>query len=201
MRASSSIKKVNQKQKPPSLLFSSFLRRVLKGLGEQSELGELVAHGNAFADVAVQLHYNEGIPAEKVRMHVDRCSSMLHLAITLGGTRTLFVTGEYVDQSSQGAETSTTAPKQKRTHVERVKGADAQAAAAAKSGSQGQAASPSAAPGGRGRAKPRLSFVQQPGDVSLVAQLFLTRRGVSGVQLGRPHHRGAVPVGCLPELL
>lgn len=49
-----------------------------------------------FADVAAQVHLRDAIPDEEVRYHVDRGNSLLHLAVSVRGHRTLHACGELV---------------------------------------------------------------------------------------------------------
>ena len=47
-----------------------------------------------FADVAAQVHCHDAIPSDEVRYHVDAGNSLLHLAISVRGSRTLHVRGK-----------------------------------------------------------------------------------------------------------
>uniref|UniRef100_A0A0G4FZW0 Uncharacterized protein n=1 Tax=Chromera velia CCMP2878 TaxID=1169474 RepID=A0A0G4FZW0_9ALVE len=42
-----------------------------------------------FSDIAVQIHFGEEIPAEEIGWHIDAPNSLFHLALSLGGKRTL----------------------------------------------------------------------------------------------------------------
>eukprot|EP00747_Dinoflagellata_sp_TGD_P164257 gnl/TRDRNA2_/TRDRNA2_183945_c0_seq1.p1 gnl/TRDRNA2_/TRDRNA2_183945_c0~~gnl/TRDRNA2_/TRDRNA2_183945_c0_seq1.p1 ORF type:complete len:328 (+),score=49.17 gnl/TRDRNA2_/TRDRNA2_183945_c0_seq1:18-1001(+) len=86
---------------PPMLAaFSEAFRRVneaeLKKLmmalarcQEAAPLAEVLKRGAHFADLSVQVHWGDAVPAEHAAWHYDAANSFLHLALSLQGRRAL----------------------------------------------------------------------------------------------------------------
>ena len=58
-------------------------------MGENSKMRRLLESGKAFSDVAIQARYGSGIVGDHLQWHVDSYNSMLNMAVTLQGVRTL----------------------------------------------------------------------------------------------------------------
>jgi len=65
------------------------LSKMASCLGENSKIRRLLESGKAFLDVAIQARYGSGIVGDHLHWHVDSYNSMLNMAVTLQGVRTL----------------------------------------------------------------------------------------------------------------
>jgi hypothetical protein len=68
---------------------ASWLEQVATADAVPDEFTALVKRGQAFGDMAVQVHHGDAIKDDDVSYHVDGINSCLHLALSLRGTRTL----------------------------------------------------------------------------------------------------------------
>ena len=61
----------------------------------------LAEKGNIFGDIAIQVRYGTEIIYEHVNWHVDTFNSMLHMGLSLQGTRKLYTKNIEEDKSSK----------------------------------------------------------------------------------------------------
>lgn len=76
------------------------LARIREELSRQrlmQQLASVLERGHHFADLSVQLHWGEAIPASDVAWHMDAANSFLHLAIGLQGRRALHARRRFKD--------------------------------------------------------------------------------------------------------
>ena len=76
-------------------------RKLSECFEEYSTMNQLVEQGNMFSDLAIQIRYGTGVKYEHVNWHVDGFNSMLHMALSLQGTRKLYAKKVAEDNSSK----------------------------------------------------------------------------------------------------
>ena len=77
------------------------LGKVSECFQENSTMKQLVEQGNIFCDVAIQIRYGTEVKYEHVNWHFDTFNSMLHMALSLKGTRQLYAKKVEEDGSSK----------------------------------------------------------------------------------------------------
>jgi len=67
----------------------SLLQRTLEGISKRQGLAPVMQRQACFADLSVQVHWGDEVPAEQAAWHIDAPNSFLHLALGLQGRRAL----------------------------------------------------------------------------------------------------------------
>lgn len=69
---------------------------------ETQHFAELLKRGAHFADLSVQVHWGDCIPQQAIAWHIDAPNSLLHLAVSLQGRRSLHARRAIVDGRISG---------------------------------------------------------------------------------------------------
>ena len=77
------------------------LSRISECFEENSTMKQLAEQGNMFCDVAIQIRYGTEVTYEHVNWHLDTFNSMLHMALSLQGSRQLYAKKVKEDGSSK----------------------------------------------------------------------------------------------------